>query len=122
MLIHFYKSTLGKGKFTSSAQIGIEVAVKQLPSSKGKDLVRKDLVIWEKGNQTVWNEDLKAVNDPVSILEWKVNSESKCKVDVEWLMEFTKTYPRVLGYSVCAFIKDKRGISYKRIENGKVVS
>lgn len=117
----FLAKHVGSGKFTSISQIGIEVSVKQLSSSNGKKLVRKDLVIWRKENQTVWNTNREPVNDPLAVIEWKINSISKCDDDIEWLKKFTKTYPKVTGYSVCAFVKNKRDISYKKIINGKIV-
>lgn len=117
---HFLTKHIELEKDYSISQIGIEVAVKQLPSLKGKKLVRKDLVIWKKPNQTVWNKEREPVHEPEVILEWKVNSISKTEVDVEWLKEYTKVYPNVLGYSICAFVKDQRGLSYKKITKGEV--
>ena len=104
-------------------QLGIEVAVKQieLASSRKKQLVRKDLVIWPVEYQTVWRIGNKPENIPLAIIEWKVDDVKKCKYDIDWLVNFTKAYPGVIGYSVCAFIKNKRGISFKRVENGKMV-
>lgn len=118
----FLAKHVGSSKFTSLSQIGIEVAVQQLPSSNGKKLVRKDLVIWEKENQTVWNTNREPVNNPLAVIEWKVNSISHCEGDIKWLKKFTKKHPKVTGYSVCAFVKKKRGISYKKIKNGEIVN
>ena len=106
--------------FTSMYQIGIEVAVKQITSQDGKKLVRKDLVIWKKKNQTVWNDNREPINDPIAILEWKVNSLSKCDVDIEWLKKFTTLHSDITGYSICAFVNGERGASYKKIINGEV--
>jgi hypothetical protein len=118
----FLSKYVGRNNFTSISQIGIEVAVKQLPLLNGKKLVRKDLVIWGQERQTVWDNNHKAVNDPIAVLEWKVNSISKCDGDIEWLKKFTKSFPKATGYSICAFINDKRGVSYKKIKNGKIVT
>jgi len=118
----FLSKYVGKNNFISISQIGIEVAVKQLPSLSGKKLVRKDLVIWGQERQTVWNNNLEPINDPIAILEWKVNSISKCNNDIEWLKKFTKNYPKVAGYSICAFINDNRGVNYKKIINGEIVT
>lgn len=103
------------------SRIGIEVSVKQISGSNRKKLVRKDLVIWEKENQTVWDSKGNVVNNPQVIIEWKVNSLSKCQVDIEWLKEYTKIYPNITGYSVCAFIKKSRKIKFFKIRNGEVV-
>lgn len=108
-------------KHVSLAQVGIEVAVKQLPSDNGKALVRKDLVIWGADYQTVWNDLREPVNDPVAIIEWKTNSLAKCTGDIEWLKKYTKIYPNVTGYSVCVFIKDSREIKYTKVKNGEIV-
>ncbi|PIR43981.1 hypothetical protein COV23_02320 [Candidatus Wolfebacteria bacterium CG10_big_fil_rev_8_21_14_0_10_31_9] len=113
---------LGKDGFTSISQIGVEVAVKQLSLLNGKKLVRKDLVIWGQSNETVWDDNREPKNTPIAVLEWKVNYISKCDGDIEWLKEFTKNYPKVTGYSICAFINDKRGVSYKKIKNGVIVT
>lgn len=107
-------------KYIPVAQIGIEVAVKQLKSIGSKKLVRKDLVIWNAPNYTVWNKNGDAVNNPIAIIEWKVNHVSKCKNDIEWLKQYTKAFPDVLGYSVCAFIVENRGLDYKYIKGGIV--
>ena len=104
-------------------QIGIEVAVKQIDSSspRSKALVRKDLVIWPTEYQTVWNETGQPSNVPLAVIEWKVNDIQKCKYDIEWLFKFTKEYPSVLGYSACAFVKNRRIVTFKRIKNGKSI-
>lgn len=101
------------------SQIGIEVAVKQIQTEGAKALVRKDLVIWKEPNQTVWNERA-PTNDPAVVVEFKINDIRKCSPDVEWLRLFTATHPGVIGYSVCGFITESRGVSYKRIEKGEV--
>jgi len=102
-----------------ASQLGIEVAVKQLQREEAKALVRKDLVIWRKPNQTVWADE-SPTNDPAVVIEFKINDARKCAPDIEWLCSFTSIYPEVLGYSVCGFVTGSRGISYKRIERGKV--
>lgn len=122
LFVHaFLTKHLGQEGFTSLSQIGIEVSVKQLAAAKRKKLVRKDLVIWEKEKQTVWDKKRAPVNDPLAILEWKVNSLFLCQGDIEWLKQYTKIYPKVTGYSVCAFLKDQRGVSYRKIKNGEIV-
>jgi hypothetical protein len=104
-------------------QIGIEVAIKQVQSSttKSKNLVRKDLVIWPKEYQTVWSKEQGQYNAPLAIVEWKVNSQRKCSYDIDWLKEFTTVYPDVIGYSACAFVKKNRRVVFTRIERGKII-
>jgi len=111
----FLSKYVGTSPLVYLDQIGIEVGVKQLPSENGKDLVRKDLVIWKSGDTSVWNEEGEIVNIPLAIIEWKVNDISKCEYDIAWLSEYKKVYQEVLGYSVCAFIKESRGIKYSCI-------
>jgi hypothetical protein len=111
----FLLKYIGNSPLTSLDQIGIEVAVKQLSAENGKELVRKDLVIWKEGDTSVWNRRGEIVNNPLAIIEWKVNDISKCEYDIAWLSEYKKVYPEVLGYSVCAFIKESRGIKYSCI-------
>ena len=113
----FLAKYIGEESLISLEQIGIEVAVKQLPSTNGKELVRKDLVIWRHGDTSVWNGKGEIVNIPLAIIEWKVNDISKCEYDVNWLKEYTKLYPEVIGYSVCAFVKENRGIKSQKIVN-----
>ena len=76
---------VGKDPLLSLDQIGIEVAVKQLYSQQGKELVRKDLVIWKHGDSSVWNGSAKIANNPLAIIEWKVNDIKKCNYDIKWL-------------------------------------
>ena len=121
-VLQFLVNQIGKGPLILPTQIGIEVTVKQLPGENRKNLVNKDLVIWPKQYQVVWNTKKQPINVPLAIVEWKVNSINKCSYDINWLKEYTQLYPSVIGYSVCAFIEKERGVSFKRIENGKIVT
>jgi hypothetical protein len=98
-------------------QLGIEVAVKQIGRNGGKALVRKDLVVWNQPNQTVWAKGA-PTNDPAAIVEFKVNDKSKCAPDLVWLRNYTTLYPSVVGFSVCGFVKELRGVSFVRILKG----
>lgn len=111
----FLNKYIGKEPLIYLDQIGIEVAVKQIPSEEGKKLVRKDLVIWEAGNTSVWDAKGEIVNIPLAIIEWKVNDISKCDYDINWLRKYKKIYLQIISYSVCAFIKENRGIQYTKI-------
>ena len=103
------------------AQIGIEVAVKQLPRVGGKALVRKDLVVWNSPNETVWANGEPA-NDPAVIVEFKVNAADRCARDLDWLGCYTKVYPRVVGFAVCGYIKHNRCVTYSRVEKGEIAA
>lgn len=111
----FLNKYIGNKPFLSLDQLGIEVAVKQLKTERSNELVRKDLIIWKEGETSVWNEKGEIVNDPLAIIEWKTNNSSKCEYDMNWLRGYKKKYPEVIGYSVCAFIKENRGIQYTKI-------
>ena len=113
----FLAEYVGEKPLLSLDQLGIEVAVKQLDSEKGKELVRKDLVIWKYGDTSVWNEKGEIINNPLVIIEWKVNDVKKCSYDIGWLGEYTRKYPDVTGYSVCTFMIGKRGLQFQRIVN-----
>jgi hypothetical protein len=107
----------GPGGPVPATHLGIEVAVKQLKEIDGKDVVRKDLVIWSKPNQTLWR-NREPLNTPVAVVEFKRNNEKECLPDLEWLAAFTKANAGVLGYSVCGFINERRGISFTRFMDG----
>lgn len=115
----FLMETLGKGPLKDPSQIGIEVAVRQIPREGAKELVRKDLVLWNRQLETVWESGV-AKNIPAAILEWKTGKAAKCDADIKWLLDFTRIYPDVLAYSICAFIGKKGGISFKKIIRGRV--
>lgn len=112
----FLVESIGREPLLSLDQIGIEVAVKQLYSNKGKELVRKDLVIWKHGDTSVWDEGGKISNNPLAIIEWKVNDIKKCNYDIKWLSEYTAMYPEVICFSVCAFLKENRGLQFERVK------
>lgn len=113
----FLRGRVGPDGPINVAQLGIEVAVKQLDEIKGKEVVRKDLVLWNKPNETVW-VDRKPLNQPIAVIEFKVNDDKKCSPDIEWLTAYTRSNPGVLGYSVCGFIREHRGVSFMRFSQG----
>lgn len=111
-----------QGGAIQPGQIGIEVAVRQLRVEDDKTMkkvVRKDLVLWNRPNETLWLKG-EAVNDPAAVIEFKVNDHRKCSENVEWLRAFTARFPSVLGYSVCGFLQQSRGVWYARISGGQV--
>jgi hypothetical protein len=84
-------------------QIGIEVAVPQLPRRGAKAVVCKDLVIWPKPAMTVWDADRKPSHDPLAILEWKVGQKKGRPADIDWLSAYSAHRPDFVGFSVfCA--------------------
>jgi hypothetical protein len=81
-------------EFFDTAQIGIEVRVKQI--AKGKDAVCKDLIIWRKSNQTYWSKE----NVPLCIMEWKHGNKKPSKYDIDWLQSYTKLHPACFGVAL----------------------
>ena len=115
----FLLTKLNKKPLIDPSQIGIEVAVKQISKAGGKKLVRKDLVLWNHPLETVWGTGA-TLNSPAAILEWKTEKIAKCTADIDWLQAYTEIYPNVLGYSICAFIGNKRGIWLRKVTKGQV--
>ena len=118
----FLAMRLGQTPLMSLTQIGIEVAVKQIHDrNKGKKFVRKDLVLWPMEDQTVWRSHENSFNVPAAIIEWKINNESNCKYDIDWLTKYTLENHDCLGYSVCVHIKHKKQIVVVKIKDGLVI-
>jgi hypothetical protein len=74
-------------------QIGIEVAVRQLPGPRRKKLVCKDIVIWPIPAGTCWDKSGKPTQNPLAILEWKTRTDKVSACDEDWLKEFRNRYP-----------------------------
>lgn len=85
------------------AQIGIEVAVPQLPGANRKRQVRKDLVIWPTPGMTCWNERREPTVRPLSIIEWKVRRREMSAQDLDWLVEFSRDDRAFVGYAFLAW-------------------
>ncbi len=97
------------------AQIGIEVAVRQLPADKDhrgrRGTVCKDLVIWPMRGMTLWQAD-RPHHEPLVIVEWKVNhsfnrashqkNRREHQQDIAWLCETSSRIGEIdfLGYAV----------------------
>ncbi|RIK57252.1 MAG: hypothetical protein DCC63_14825 [Nitrospira sp.] len=82
-------------------QIGIEVAVPQLPGARRKKLVTKDVVIWNRPGMTCWSEDRLSTNHPLCIMEWKRGEDSiAARRDIDWLRAYSTTVEGLLGFSV----------------------
>ena len=95
---------------SSKSQISIESAVPQIRLTKySKSVVNKDLVIWPKSFQTVWNQNYTVNNYPLAIMEWKLTSPlSKSRgndpkvtsTDIQWLKNFSVFIKEFVGISV----------------------
>jgi hypothetical protein len=97
---HLAKHVVPGTVLSDLTQIGIEVAVRQLPKCDEhpgrRDTVRKDLVIWPTAGMTLWKTNLPH-NEPSAIMEWKVNhyfsraahgqNRQEHLQDIQWLHE-----------------------------------
>jgi hypothetical protein len=92
------------------AQIGIEIPVaKPVSLDRQKPSSWKDVVIWSEPGMTAFDQELKPVQFPAAVIEWKVhfkNGRSKAKLteeiykDHDWLSAFTDEHEESIGYSV----------------------
>jgi len=89
-----------KSVLRDPTQIGIEVAVPQLPKPGAKSQVCKDLVIWKKPGMTCWDRRGKPTRHPLAILEWKVNLKKGIEADIDWLSAYSEERPKFAGFSV----------------------
>lgn len=103
------------GPLFNLAQIGIEVAVPQVPARsptlgrlRRRD-VRKDLVLWpcpemhpfDRRFGPHWRLSEKAEErTPAAIVEWKVKTRDISPEDRAWLEDFTSCYRSTLGIAV----------------------
>lgn len=107
---HLAKHCVAGTILTELTQLGIEVAVCQLPPDPKhtgrRKTVRKDLVIWPKGRMTLWPQ-----NEPLAIMEWKVNhvfnhaahqkNRREHEDDIQWLRETSvRVAGDFIGYAV----------------------
>ena len=103
------------------SQIGIEVAVPQLPGERRKAQVCKDLIIWPAPRMTCWDTHRRAVKHPAVVIEWKADRTKVDSRDVAWLREYSKSRRDFLGYAVCV---DSRARKFKlacaRVHDGQV--
>lgn len=111
----------GKPPLKSLTQIGIEVSVKQIQdTNNGKKFVRKDLVLWSEEDQTVWSKNKSTYNMPAAIIEWKINNESSCEYDIDWLSEYTSENTSCVGYSVCVHTNRNKHIVFVKVKEGQI--
>lgn len=101
-------------------QIGIEVAVPQVPGAKRKRQVCKDLVVWPKPRMTCWNENRQPVVHPLAVMQWKTGGIEMDRRDAEWLKDYTSLNPRVAGYAVALRLDEKPYVlALTRFRGGK---
>ena len=100
------------GPLFDAAQIGIEVAVPQIPGT-GKRQVCKDLVIWPRPGMTCWDHDRVPSLAPSAIIEWKANGFPNARsgsrnrsADRQWLSECTQIHPSTLGFVAVLLFRD----------------
>ena len=100
---HLAKQIRSGSVLSDLTQIGIEVAVRQLPKCAEhpgrRGTVRKDLVIWPTAGMTLWKSNVPH-NEPLAVMEWKVNHYFNRAVhqqnrqehlqDVQWLCETSR--------------------------------
>ena len=131
---HLAKHVLPGTILSELTQIGIEVAVRQLPLPKfaGKDRnVRKDLVIWPTGGMTLWRANIPH-NEPLAVMEWKVNhyfnravhqkNRREHRGDIRWLRD-SSLRAGMTGFTGYAVLVETTGqpreLHCVRIRNGK---
>ncbi len=88
------------GVLREPTQIGLDVAVPQLPGPARKALVCKDLVIWPEPAGNCWDEAGKTTRKPIAVLEWKARTESISTYDEQWLQEFSAESPTFVGFAI----------------------
>jgi hypothetical protein len=110
-------------------QMGIEVAVPQLPGDRKTRDVCKDLVVWPEDKMTCWNADGKICHEPMAVMEWKVNYASNRPThaknrrdhlrDIQWLRDTSNRLAErdFVGYAV--FIENTKELTCTRICRGK---
>jgi hypothetical protein len=98
-----------------TAQIGIEVRVKQI-TTNGKKEVCKDLVIWNQPNQTVWSSD----KPPLCIMEWKHRNKKPSESDIKWLLKYSEANNSCFGIALNVENEKEYRLNAVLIENGKI--
>jgi hypothetical protein len=85
------------GPLFDPTQIGLDVAVPQLPGPDRELHVCKDLVIWPHPAGTCWDETGAATRKPLAILEWKARTDRMSNYDEAWLIGFSASSPEFRG-------------------------
>jgi hypothetical protein len=126
----------GPGKLLSLAQVGIEVAVRQLKRDEQHKrrgpTVCKDLVIWPEPAMTLWDAMGKRSHEPLAVMEWKVNysfggrahrkNRLEHDTDVQWLKETSERVTGFVGYAVLleGALKPKK-LTCTRTQQGSLI-
>ncbi len=100
-----------------TAQIAIEVRVKQVPGGS-KANVCKDMMIWPKPGQTFMN----TAAVPLCIIEWKHRLKEPFPYDVEWLMDYTRQHPDCFGVALTVENEARYRLRATLVEKGKVTA
>jgi hypothetical protein len=69
------------------------------PQSKGlgiKPAVRKDLVIWSASGMTTWDNEYRACNAPIVIVEWKARKQELSDRDPELVSGVHQAFSELL--------------------------
>ena len=69
------------------------------PQSNGlgiKPAVRKDLVIWSASGMTTWDNEYRACNAPIAIVEWKAHKQELSDRDSELVSGVHQAFPELL--------------------------
>jgi hypothetical protein len=102
------------------AQIGIEVKVPKPNSFGSKKEVCKDIVIWPEPGMNCWNEKRESIQEPLAVMEWKVNESRVSEYDLEWLCAFSDNRPNFTGYALCLNLnKPESRLHCIRVQNQK---
>ena len=88
------------GPLREPTQIGLDVAVAQIPGPGRKTHVCKDLVIWPEPAGTCWDTSGNPTKIPLAILEWKARTDLMCDYDETWLRDYTANALELCGYAV----------------------
>tara|TARA_R110001583_G_scaffold175656_1_gene330298 strand:+ start:649 stop:1122 length:474 start_codon:yes stop_codon:yes gene_type:complete len=103
-------------EFYDSAQIGLEVWVKQNKGINRKEFVCKDFIIWGKPNSNAWTEE----NIPIVIMEWKHNNSIPSEYDINWLKDYTLQNKSCIGIAINIDNKKNYVLNSTLIENGHI--
>lgn len=113
------------GFLSDSGQVGIEIAIPQVPvgdedMQRKKTQVCKDLVIWSEPHMTCWDRDGNPTKAPAAVIEWKYSQRGVYQGDVDWLKAFTDEYSNCVGYAVTADQSSSEfTLSCTRVVNGQ---
>ena len=88
--------------------------------SHSKKQVCKDLVIWRAPGANCWEGPNKAVHVPLAIIEWKADREAFYQEDIDKMVEYTTSYPGLLGIVVTFNSKKKTVLRAAKVMNGVV--